>query len=47
MSQFVCITGTSLPESFLVVALPNRKTSIHFFWQRSKWFSKACNVLGG
>jgi len=22
MSQFVCMTGASLPESFLVVALP-------------------------
>jgi len=27
MSQFVCITGASLPET--------------------KWFSKACNALGG
>jgi len=45
MSQFVCITGASLPESFLVVALPKRKTGTHFFWQRSNWFSKTCNLI--
>jgi len=35
MSQFVCITGASLPETALSRLAP------------TGWFSKTCNALGG